>query len=45
MIELIKQIFSKLKEIEKKVSNNYKRYQGLAKKIKKIEDNLKRDPF
>lgn len=40
MIELINQIFEKLKALEKKVSNNYKRYKALSKRIKKIENNL-----
>ena len=40
MIDLIKQLFEVIEELEKKISNNYKRVMALSKRIKKLEDNL-----
>lgn len=36
-LELVEQIFEKIQELEEKISNNYRRYQALSKKIKKLE--------
>ena len=38
MLELIKQIFEKIREIEKKATNQYKRHQALSKRVKRLEE-------
>ncbi|KKL79097.1 hypothetical protein LCGC14_1854190 [marine sediment metagenome] len=37
MIDLVKQLFEVIAELEKKVSTNYKRIMALSKRIKKLE--------
>jgi len=38
MMVLIEQIFEKIREIEKKLTNQYNRYQSLLKRIKRMEN-------
>ena len=40
MMDLINQLLEKIKELDDKVTNQYKRILGLSKRIKKLEDNL-----
>lgn len=41
MMELIAQLLKKIEEIDKKGTNQYKRYQSLLKRVKKIEEAVK----
>ncbi|KKL75798.1 hypothetical protein LCGC14_2051300 [marine sediment metagenome] len=40
MMDLINQLLEKIKELDDKVTNQYKRYLSVIKRIKKLEDNL-----
>jgi len=39
MLELIEQLFEKIREIEKKATNHYKNYLKSMKRVKKLELN------
>ena len=38
MLELINQIFKKIEALEKKLTNHYKKYLKVLKRIKKLEE-------
>ncbi len=40
MIDLVKQLFEKIEALDIKVTNQYKKYLMVLKRIKKIEDKI-----
>ncbi|KKL84514.1 hypothetical protein LCGC14_1963960 [marine sediment metagenome] len=40
MMDLINQLLEKIKELDNKVTNQYKKYLMVLKRIKKIEDKI-----